>query len=331
MLPNHELAFEQFVLQNPASSAILVYDFPDLEVTTEGENYVIKNEITTLTLNANGAIVNWEHAGALVTENPIRPNLWRAPTDNDLGNGMHEWAKVWKDATEHAVPTLVEVPSSVGSRAHFSVEYTLPKDMAKLSVDYVLLCHGSLLVSVDFSANSDTLPNIPRLGMSMTLPTDYTDVSWYGRGPFETYWDRKTAGKIGVYEGKVVDQYHGYVRPQESGNKTDLRWMQVSSNKLNLRVESTEDELLNGSVWPFATSELDFVAGKDGGQSASGLVPVAAKHNTDIVVGKVVQWNIDYLQMGVGGDTSWGRLVHDEYTIPATKYSYSFLITPTKR
>ena len=96
-------------------------------------------------------------------------------------------------------------------------------------------------------------------------------------------------------------------------------------------MNSTDNQFLNGSVWPFTSSELEFVAGKDGGESASGLVPVTSKHGADIQTGKSVQWNIDYLQMGVGGDTSWGRLVHDEYTIPAVVYHYSFVIQPNKK
>lgn len=86
--------------------------------------------------------------------------------------------------------------------------------------------------------------------------------------------------------------------------------------------------MLNGSVWPFNTDELGFVAGKDVPQSASGLVPITSKHGVNIKTGKWVQWNIDHLQMGIGGDTSCGRFVHDKYIIPATGYHYSFIIQP---
>ena len=127
-----------------------------------------------------------------------------------------------------------------------------------------------------------------------------------------------------MHSGKIEEQFHRYSRPQETGNKTDVRWMEVSSEDLKLKVSGKE--LLNTSVWPFDMKELDFNS-DDGAESASGLVPVTTKHGADIEIGDSVQWNIDYLQMGVGGDTSWGRLVHPEYTIPAIKnYSYSFTI-----
>ncbi|MCK5694836.1 MAG: hypothetical protein KAI08_18345, partial [Bacteroidales bacterium] len=154
---------------------------------------------------------------------------------------------------------------------------------------------------------------------------------WYGRGPHFTYWDRKLAGKIGIHKGLIEDQFHRYSRPQETGNKTDIRWMQVSSETLQLTVHPADNQLLNGSVWPFPTSELDYVEGKDGGKSASGLVPVSTRHGAEIRTGKTVQWNIDHLQMGVGGDTSWGRPVHKEYSIQPGEYRYSFKIVPGSR
>ena len=161
----------------------------------------------------------------------------------------------------------------------------------------------------------------------MTLPGDFTKMSWYGRGPEESYWDRKTGQKTGLYSGNIEDQFERYSRPQETGNKTDVRWVKVSSKDISLKASSRKS-FLNTSVWPFAMPEIDFKSG-DAGESASGLVPVTKKHGADIKQGDTRQWNIDFLQMGVGGDTSWGRLVHPEYTIPANKpYTYSFTIQP---
>jgi len=104
--------------------------------------------------------------------------------------------------------------------------------------------------------------------------------------------------------------------------------MTLQSPNIKLTVSPTGDQLLQGSVWPFTTPTLDFKAGKDGGVSASGLVPVTSKHGAEIKPTGVVQWNIDHLQMGVGGDTSWGRRVHEAYRIPAKAYSYGFVIKP---
>ena len=189
---------------------------------------------------------------------------------------------------------------------------------------------GSLQVHFTFIPLRDSLPKIPRLGVSLTAPNRFTHTEWYGRGPHETYWDRKSSGKIGVHSGLIADQFHRYPRPQETGNKTDIRWMSIHSEYLALTVHPLDGQLLNGSIWPFGISELDFVAGKDGGKSASGLVPVTSKHGANIKASEIVTWNIDHLQMGVGGDTSWGRLVHEAYTIPAKKYRYSFILKPKR-
>lgn len=151
----------------------------------------------------------------------------------------------------------------------------------------------------------DSLPRLPRLGMRITLPTHFTHTEWYGRGPHETYWDRKFSGKIGIHRRPIEEQFHRYPRPQETGNKTDLRWMTLTSLNTSLTVRPADHQLLSGSVWPFGVEELDFVAGKDGGKSASGLVPVTAKHGADIQAGNLLTWNIDHRQMGVGGDNSW--------------------------
>jgi len=170
------------------------------------------------------------------------------------------------------------------------------------------------------------LPNIPRIGMYMTLQNKFNEVAWYGKGPNESYWDRKSGQKTGTYSGLITGQFHRYPRPQETGNKTDVRWIKLKSDDISLTANGKE--LLNSSVWPFNMEEIDFNSA-DAGESASGLVPVTKKHGADIKIGKTIQWNIDMQQMGVGGDNSWGSHVHPEYTIPANKtYHYSFTIEP---
>ena len=244
---------------------------------------------------------------------------------------MHEWAAIWKRSTEEGIPSLVEPPAATAGNIKYTLEYRFPDQIALLHVGYTLSREGALTVDYHFKPLLDSLPDIPRLGMSLTLPEVFTETAWYGRGPHETYWDRKTAGKIGIHQGPIANQFHRYSRPQETGNKTDIRWMKVSSDALHLTVYPADNNLLSGSVWPFNTSELDYIAGKEGGMSASGLVPVSSRHGAEIMSSTTVQWNIDHLQMGVGGDTSWGRPVHKEYTIPAGEYQYSFTITPSGR
>jgi beta-galactosidase len=325
----HEVAFEQFILQNYTPPEPSKSDEEALKILREENQISIYNNQTRLSIDRHrGEILRWTYQGELITEQAIRPNFWRAPTDNDLGNGMHRWAAIWKQATEEARPELSDLPVHAADAVRFALEYVLPGQIASLKVIYSLAPNGVLEIDYSFNPNKDTLPDIPRLGMFLTLPDQFTEMAWYGRGPHESYWDRKSSGKIGIYQGSIKDQFHRYSRPQETGNKTDLRWMEVFSERLCLRTYPRDQHLLNGSVWPFITAELDYVEEKDGGQSASGLVPLSSRHGADISYGSSVQWNIDHLQMGVGGDNSWGRPVHKEYCIPADAYKYSFIIMP---
>ena len=328
MIPKgHEVAWDQFILNKGLYLSSSNSGGDILEVETFDEGIQIKNNQVELKINpSSGEILSWLFDGKVITNQAIRPNFWRPPTDNDLGNGMDKWAKLWQDATYNYTSKLVSKPINVYDKVVFKVEYSTPTKNAKVSVWYRLHSNGQLEIDYTYISIKKELPNIPRLGMYITLSNDFTDVKWYGKGPKESYWDRKTGQKTGLYSGKVKDQFEYYSRPQETGNKTDVRWMEVSSGDITLNVSS--NQLLNTSVWPFNMKEIDF-SSNDGAESASGLVPVTKKHGADIKLGNTIQWNIDFLQMGVGGDTSWGRLVHPEYTIPANKnYSYSFTIEP---
>jgi len=325
----HEIAFGQFELQPYISPAVRGDSGSSLAIVEEGDRIRIQNDRTQLTIHAStGEIQDWKYQDRLITDQAIRPNFWRPPTDNDLGNGMPHWAALWKRSTEGASPSLLAPPVLLGGQVSFALDYRFPDQMASLNVAYTLSQDGALGIEYRFTPLKDSLPNIPRLGMFLKLPGDYTDMSWYGRGPFESYWDRKTSAKIAIHQAKVSGHFHRYPRPQETGNITDIRWMHVSSEDLVLTLYPADGQLLNGSVWPFSTAELDFDPGKDGEESASGLVPVTSRHGADIKIGDRVQWNIDHLQMGVGGDNSWGRPVHEEYSIPARDYGYSFVLVP---
>lgn len=332
LLPaGHEVAWDQFVLNKGVNQINAMPNGNPLEINASGNFIEIKNDKTVLKINsASGEVMSWAFEGSKITDQPIRPNFWRPPTDNDLGNGMDKWAKIWQDATYNYQAKLVDAPKKSGAAVRFTVGYTLPNKEAGVRVKYTLEPGGLLHMGYRFQPKQNELPNIPRLGMYLTLPKEFNTVEWYGKGPEETYWDRKTGQKTGHYSGKVEAQFHRYSRPQETGNKTDVRWISLSNGQLSLRAQS-ENHLLNSSVWPFAMQELDFNSATDGAASASGLVPVTKKHGADIKIGNTVQWNIDFLQMGVGGDNSWRAHVHDEYTIKPQKLEYSFSIRPVKK
>ncbi len=323
-----EIAWDQFKLNEVIKKSVSSSKENTLEIIASENGIELKNDKTNLKINAtSGEIISWVFDGNEITNQPIRPNFWRPPTDNDLGNGMDKWAKVWQNASYNYTSKLINKPQKNKNGVSFKVEYNFPNNEATVFINYLIANNGNLKVDYAFSPNKKELPNIPRIGMYLTIPNNFTEVSWYGNGPNESYWDRKTGVKTGVYSGKIEAQFHRYLRPQETGNKTDIRWMELASENMTLKVSSKE-QLLNVSVWPFDMKEIDFNS-DEALKSASGLVPVTKKHGADIKIGNTIQWNIDFLQMGVGGDTSWGRLPHQEYTISANqKYSYSFTIQP---
>ena len=329
MIPKgHEVAWDQFVLNKNVQEFTEPFVGGErLKINSTALEIEVVNNNVNLKIGAKtGGIVAWSYGGKVITTLPIRPNFWRPPTDNDLGNGMDKWANIWQDASYNYQASLVSDPINMENKVTYQVSYDLPGHEAKVLVWYSIHPNGQLDVTYEFLPMKDDLPNIPRLGMYLTLANDYKEVSWYGNGPEESYWDRKTGVKTGVYTGKIIDQFHRYPRPQETGNKTDVRWMEVSSNAMTLKVSS--EQLLNASVWPFAMTEIDFNT-NEAIKSASGLVPVTSKHGAEIKIGETVQWNIDMQQMGVGGDTSWGRLVHGVYTISPKPYTYNFTIIPS--
>ena len=242
---------------------------------------------------------------------------------------MHKWAAIWKNAGQTAISTMTEPIFKNKKTITFQVKYELQDTIqATVIIDYSIFGNGEILINYQFKPSRKDLPKIPRIGMQMMVPESFQFMQWYGRGPHETYWDRKFSGEIAQWKGTVWEQMHRYSRPQETGNKTDVRWMSLKNEQGIGWLIQSETQPLSMSAWQLGMKALDFVAGKKGAASASGLVPVTSKHGADLFPENFITWNIDFKQMGLGGDTSWGRLVHEEYTLPVKTYQYSFRLVP---
>jgi len=329
----HELAFEQFKLpvqgignkanvktKSNTATMLLKQNNNNVLVFNNGETQAIFNKNT-------GWLTQYSHKNKHLLKAPLTVNFWRAPTDNDLGNGMQKWAAIWQTASDKLVLTSL---TNIKTKSGFKVtsHYKSPDFKGGYQVKYNLNNNGQIHLQNNLTIKSgQKLPNLPRLGMQFTMPGQFEQLSWFGRGPHENYADRKTSAQISLYKSLVKDQIHHYSRPQENANKTDVRWVALKdSNGLGLL--AVGDQVLNASAWPYKQSDIDFIAGKDGEASASGLVPVTSKHGAEVPMRDLVTVNIDHKQMGVGGDTSWGRLVHAQYTIPAKSYQYGFTLVP---
>jgi len=325
----HELAFEQFKL--PVTLVAKQHKATDLKIEIVEDNKQIirfDNGFTRMTFDKiSGWLNGYQHQGEQLIKSPMKVNFWRAPTDNDLGNGMQKWAAIWQTASDNLQLKKI---SNIAVTDGYKVTTTYKSTVfaGKYSVEYHVQNNGQVHVNNQLTIDKgQNLPNLPRLGMQLAMPGSYQQLSWFGRGPHENYSDRKTSAKIAHYKKAVKDQIHHYSRPQENANKTDVRWLALK-NENGQGLLAVGDQPLNVSAWPYKQSDIDFIAGKDGSASASGLVPVTTKRGAEVPMRDLVTVNIDHKQMGVGGDTSWGRLVHEQYTIPAQNYNYGFTLVP---
>ncbi len=327
----HQLAFEQFKLPVTLSSKTKKIDNSPSKMTQVEESsssITFSNQQTSISFNKiSGWLSQYNHQNQALLLAPLKANFWRAPTDNDLGNGMQNWASMWQTASDKLKLTSF-THQKVAQGFTVTTHYELPNFSGDYQVNYLINNNGQIRVKVELTlASAQKLPNLPRLGMQLTMPGEYKNLSWFGRGPHESYADRKTSAAISLYKKLVNEQIHHYARPQENANKTDVRWIALK-NSQGLGLLAVGEQPLNASAWPYTQSDIDFIKGKDGSASASGLVPVTTKHGAEVPIRNLVTVNIDHKQMGVGGDTSWGRLVHEQYTIPAKDYQYSFTLIP---
>ncbi|OJJ18900.1 hypothetical protein BKI52_22785 [marine bacterium AO1-C] len=316
----HEVAWYQFQLPSTLSagvirfeemSAVSVQKNDAKELLIKGKNFTIRFDKKT------GTLASYVFQGTELIKRGMEPNFWRPPNDNDLGNGMPQRCKIWHFAGKNRTNITLKVKTKARHKIVVKINSVIPAGKSTYQTTYSIYGSGDVVIANEFKADKSLkLPEIPRLGMTMQLPKGFTTMKWYGRGPHESYWDRKTGAAIGVYQGSVWAQYHPYVRPQETGNKTETRWV-VLQNKKGVGLAAFGRPWLSCSAYQFANSDLDHVSAQ-----------VYNRHTTDIVPRNLVTLNLDFKQMGLGGDNSWGARIHKEYTLPAKDYTYRFRIRP---
>ena len=310
----HIVAWEQFQL--PISRELTTTpstDMPVIILDTDAGIEVHGEAFSVIFNSATGQIKQYIYNGIEIFINPIEANFWRAPNDNDLGNGMPKRTGLWKNVSDSLKTEVIRSEVKNGL-AHIEVKSSY------LSINFISVykVYGNGIINIEnkYTIADTSLPEIPRIGIKMSLSGDFDELAWFGRGPHESYSDRKTSAAVGLYHGSVWEQTFQYVRPQETGNKTDVRWMALSNGKIGLMAKGAPT--FDGSVHQYPYEDLDYV-------------PKGQKHGKlDIQQKDQVDWLIDLKQMGVGGDNSWGARPHDKYTLPPGNYDYSFMLVPFK-
>ena len=265
----------------------------------------------------SGEMTALEYNGKNLIKEGLQANFWRGLTDNDVANGTEARCQTWKHAGENATLKDIRMEESADKQlATVIATYDMAEQESALEVTYRIRPNGVVGVTMQFTAGKKQLPEMPRLGMRMVLPAEYEQMTWLGRGPQENYADRKTGAAIGLYNATVWEQYHPYVRAQETGNKCDVRWVALR-NATGEGLLVTGEEPLNVSAWNFPMEDIMYRP-----------FNIERRHGGSIEKKDMVWLNIDHLQMGIGGDNTWGAEVHPEYTITPHDWTYSFTIQP---
>lgn len=244
-----------------------------------------------------------------------RPSFWRAPNENDFGAQLQVKLKDWKTVTEQLKPEI-RVSGPDAKLNTVELMYSLEQVHATLFITYECIGNGALRVTQTLKADTSFHTEIlPRFGMQWIMPAGFEQISYYGNGPHENYADRQASAFAGIYNQTVASQYFPYVIPQETGNKTDVRWWRISNSK-NKGLLITSDSLLSMSALHYFDSDLD-----DGEKRHQ-------RHAADLKPRPQTQLHIDWKQMGVGGIDSWRSRPMTRYQLPFANYTYSFVVKP---
>ena len=331
LLPaGHEAVSDQFLLPvkrettpiDPASLPRLTLQQTDAAATVTGRDFTARFDLRA------GTLASLQSGGTELIRKGPQLNLWRAATDNDWGNNLPRRAAVWKNIGPRTKLTATKVselsPQAVRVQFDHTVNDTAGKQVASYTTTYTVLGSGDIIVENAFDKASKDLPELLRFGMNLELPRTFDRITWYGRGPFENYWDRKTAADVGLYSGSVADQYVAYVRPQENGYKTDVRWVTLTNRAgvglLAVGMPDLSMSALHNPLEDFDDPKAGYVARDE----------AVNRHINDIKPRDLVSLNLDYRQMGVGGNNSWGMMTIDKYRLLDQGYRYTFRIRPFK-
>jgi len=318
LLPDgHTYASEQFAIGHfGEASARTSKKRPEMSVEeTAGAIKVTGTDFSVSFETQSGELTSWTADGRAVLEKGPGPNLWRAMTDNDFGYMRKLNSGDWVRAGEQRRLDSFKVQQLDSGDVRLSVAYDLlgskEQKIADFDLVYTIAPDGEIDVAVSFfRGNAKGLPM--RIGLTMELDGANSQLHYFGRGPFENYSDRKNAAFVGLYSSSVAEQYVPYMRPQENGYKTDVRWLSLRDDKGSQSdfqaPDSTVDALFNSKQ--------------------NRVRETMQIHTNDVTPREKVWLNVDGLQAGVGGDNSWGKAPHYAYMLLEDTYSFAFTMKP---
>jgi len=312
----YEIAAEQFAWNQPVRNDNSVIGSGKLAVVKNGDNLQVKGGNFDINFDMQkGKLVSYRVNGDAVIQNGPQPAFWRAPTDNDIGANYNHSLRNWRDAYDKA--NIAATVKEESNTVVVTFKATLLNGDAVSEQSFDVRPDGTVNVHNSFEGIKGDHKMLLRYGTDLQLAKQFDQIDWYGRGPWENYWDRKTASLVGLYHGEVSGQYFPYARPQESGNKSDVRWVTMTNKKgKGIRIEA--DKVFCFSALPYSLDDLDPAADKK------------QFHSGELVAKGNIFMHVDLLQSGVQGIDSWGSQPLEQYRIPFAKLDYSFTIKPIK-
>lgn len=308
-MPSTELANSTAVNQKTVVPQLLENDYNYLIV--KGEQFQIEfNKHTGYLCKHDVNGVSMIQEGAALT-----PNFWRAPTDNDFGAGLQNKFRAWKNPGIKLTSLAKKIENE---QVVVEAAYTMEKVSAQLMLTYVINNKGAIKVTQKMTTTPGAeVAHLFRFGMQVAMPKSFDTVEYYGRGPIENYSDRNHSTDLAIYRQTVEEQFFSYIRPQENGTKTDIRWwkqLNVSGNGWHIAADA-----------PFSASALNYtIDSLDDGQHKG------QSHSEEVKKADLTNLCIDKAQMGLGCVNSWGAWPLQQYQLPYADYEFTFILTPTK-
>jgi beta-galactosidase len=246
------------------------------------------------------------------------PNFYRALTDNDIGGGVERTHQAWRRFSQARDVRSVSVSAGPDGSKSVDVDFGFGAGAVRFKTSYVVVPSGEVRVSGAFTPLKDDLPDPLRVGLAFTMPSVMTQVAWYGRGPHETYADRRWSGEYGIWHGLISKQHHDFMRPQETGNKVDVRWMDIGpGDGLGVRVKGEAPLSMNVLAFPYDDLQRR---------------PPGTWRSSDIQPREHVSLMVDAVQTGLGGDDTWSPAArpHVRDRIPLAPRTFTFMLSPSK-
>ena len=287
------------------------------EVQDNDRHYlIIGNDAFRIEFNrSNGYLTKYQIKGLdMIKEGAIlKPNFWRAPTDNDFGAHIHRKYVAWKNP-EIRLKSLKQ--RTENKQVIVETAYEMPGVSAKLNLTYVINNEGAIKVTQKMTTDKKAkVSNMFRFGMQMQMPRSFETIEYYGRGPIENYIDRNHCTDLGIYRQSVTEQFYSYIRPQENGTRTDIRWWRMI-NKAGNGIEVVAASPFSASALHYTIESLD-----EGWSKQQG-------HSPEVEEADLTNLCIDKIQAGLGCVNSWGSIALPEYQVPYQDYEFTFILSP---